>query len=186
MKRFFGINWVQRQAHDHYVKQAKSMGYRSRAAFKLVEMNKRFNILKPGMRVIDLGAAPGGWSQVAAELVKSTPEKRIVFSVDLQHFDPIPGCYNMCLDMSNTSSLEELLKYMDGPVDLLLSDMSGNHSGDKDVDCNMMTGLNLDALYVAKHTLKKGGNVLMKMLYGPDEPEHFVIHYIESSEEPFY
>lgn len=174
MKRFFGINWVQRQASDPYVKQAKNLGYRSRAAFKLIELQKRYSILKPGMRVIDLGAAPGGWSQVAVDLVKSTPEKRTVFSIDLQQFDPIPGCYNLYLDMSNSKSLDELLKIMDGPVDVILSDMSGNHSGDRDIDCTMMAGLNLDALVVAKHTLKKGGIVLMKMLNGYDEPEHFV------------
>lgn len=175
MRRFFATNWVPKQPNDQIVQKAKSMGYRSIAALKLIELNKRYNILSPGMRVIDLGAAPGGWSQVAAEIVQSTPEKRLVFSIDLQQFDPIPGCYNLYLDMGKTSSVDELLKIMDGPVDVVLSDMSGNYSTDRDVDCSMMGGLNLDALYVAKHTLKKGGTLLMKMLNGQDEPEHFVI-----------
>ena len=179
IRRFFN-QWIKRHTSDPYVKLSKKEGYRSRSAYKLLEINKRHGILRSGMKVLDIGAAPGGWSQVAVKAVESEPEAPLVLAVDLLPIKQIPGAVVLELDITSENSIDEILNVWKSPVDVLLSDMSPNHSGNKDIDCAFITNLNWEALKIANYTLKPGGTALIKMLSGVDEAETF------SSFKPFF
>lgn len=142
MRRTFS-KWVDRQRKDIFVRRAKLEGYRSRAAYKLQDLNHTYRFLRPGLRVLDLGAAPGGWSQVAAKLVESQPATPAVLAVDLLPIDPIPGVKVLTLDVHAAGAAEKIVVEMDGLADVLLCDMSGNHTGDGNVDCGVTVDLTL-------------------------------------------
>src|SRR5690349_18523194 len=112
--------WLQRQLNDPYVRAAQAAGYRSRAAFKLKELDEKFRLLKPGARVVDLGAAPGGWTQVA---VAAAGERGRVVGLDLLAMDPIPGVTLLQGDFQDEAAEQAVLAALDGPADLVLSDM---------------------------------------------------------------
>jgi 23S rRNA (uridine2552-2'-O)-methyltransferase len=166
--------WMQEHVNDHYVKQAKLFNYRSRAAFKLTEINHRYNILRPGYKVVDLGASPGGWTQVAVEKTNSTAEKPLVLAVDKDHMTPIAGAGFLQGDLEDPFTRMKIKEFFKmESVDVLLCDMAPNFEGEKDVDHMQICCLNALAMKVAEHNLKTGGSLLMKTLHGSQENDFF-------------
>lgn len=156
--------WLNRHFKDEYVKQAQKAGYRSRAAFKLLEIQQKDNIFKPGMKVVDLGAAPGGWCQVARELVG---EKGRIVAMDILPMDPIAGVEFIQGDFREMQPLEELEKSLDGEaVDLVISDMAPNVTGIASVDQPRAIYLCELALDFAREVLKPGGCFVVKIFQG--------------------
>src|ERR1700724_3733470 len=121
--------WLERQLNDPYVAQAKSEGYRSRAAYKVIELDDKYRFLKVGMTVVDLGAAPGGWSQIAARRVGAANGKGKVIAIDLLEMPEIPGVSFAHLDFMSLDAPEKLLKMIGGRADVVLSDMAANTTG---------------------------------------------------------
>lgn len=156
--------WLREHFDDPYVRQAQALGLRSRAAFKLLEIDDRDHLLRPGLTVVDLGAAPGGWSQVAADRVG--PKGR-VFALDLLAIEPLPGVTLLQGDFTDQALLDQLLERLAGrPVDLVLSDMAPNMSGMKAVDQPRAALLAELALDCARQVLRPGGDLLLKMFQG--------------------
>ena len=156
-------NWMQERRRDFYYRKAKQLDYRSRASFKLIQIDERFDLIKHGMTVVDLGAAPGGWLQVAAERVG--PKGRVV-GVDLQPIEPLEGVRTIKGDIRREEVREELLAMTGGHVDLVMSDMSPNISGNYSMDHARSIELCEMALDFAKRTLSPGGSLLIKMFEG--------------------
>jgi 23S rRNA (uridine2552-2'-O)-methyltransferase len=156
--------WMQEHVTDPYVRKAQAEGMRSRAAYKLQQLAERDHLLKPGMVVVDLGCAPGGWAQVAGRVVG--PEGRVV-GVDLLEMLPVPGVRFVQGDFGDDAVLAEVEKYLEGrPVDLVLSDMAPNMSGVASVDQARSIGLAELALDFAVNHLKPQGNFLVKVFQG--------------------
>lgn len=156
--------WMQEHVTDPYVRKAQAEGMRSRAAYKLQQLAERDHLLKPGMVVVDLGCAPGGWAQVAGRVVGS--EGRVV-GVDLLEMLPVPGVRFVQGDFGDDAVLAEVEKYLEGrPVDLVLSDMAPNMSGVASVDQARSIGLAELALDFAVNHLKPQGNFLVKVFQG--------------------
>jgi 23S rRNA (uridine2552-2'-O)-methyltransferase len=172
VRRFFS-RWMQRHLSDGYVKQAQKDGFRSRSAYKLMEINQQAHILAPGFKVLDLGCTPGGWSQVALDAISKKPGFKLV-SVDILPMNPLADCTFIQLDMLHESSIQHIMKQIEGQFDTVLCDMSSNHSGITDLDCMETIELNNMALSVCGKLLKKGGAIVMKVLTGAAENEHFV------------
>lgn len=163
--------WMQRHVNDEYVQRAQREGYRSRAAYKLLELQEKDRLIKPGQVVVDLGAAPGGWSQVAAKLVGKGGQ---VFAMDLLEMEPIPGVDFLQGDFRDQAVLDELLRRLDGrPVDLVISDMAPNVSGNAAVDLPRSMYLCELALDFARQVLKPGGSLVMKVFQGEGFDELF-------------
>lgn len=156
--------WLDRQFNDPYVKRAQEQGYRSRAAYKLLEIQEKDHLIRPGMRILDLGAAPGSWSQVAARL--AGPGGR-VFALDLLAMEPIPGVTLLQGDFREESVLAELRTALgDSDLDLILSDMAPNLSGAAAVDQPRSLYLAELALDLAREVLKPGGDQVVKIFQG--------------------
>jgi 23S rRNA (uridine2552-2'-O)-methyltransferase len=155
--------WLTRQLNDPYVAAAKAQGWRSRAAFKLIELDQRFHLLHRGQRVIDLGAAPGGWSQV------SVNAGAIVFGLDLLPIDPLPGATFLQGDFADPAMPAQLEALIGGKVDLVLSDMSPNTTGHGATDHLRIAALAELALEFASAVLKPGGAFVAKMFQGGSE-----------------
>ena len=156
--------WLREHFGDTFVRQAQALGLRSRAAFKLLEIDKRDRLLRPGMTVVDLGAAPGGWSQVVADRIGA---KGLVVALDLLPIDPLPGVTLLQGDFTEQAVLDRLLGQLDGrPVDLVLSDLAPNMSGMKAVDQPRAALLAELALDCARQVLRPGGDLLLKMFQG--------------------
>lgn len=156
--------WINEHVNDYYVKQAKKTGYRSRAAFKLLEIDKKDQLLKSGMTVIDLGASPGGWSQVASHKVGSQGK---VFAVDILAMDALAQVEFLQGDFNDDIVVAELLKRIDNRlVDLVMSDMAPNISGIAAIDQPRAFGLSEQALAFAQQVLKPDGNFLVKVFQG--------------------
>jgi len=156
--------WMQEHVTDPYVRKAQAEGMRSRAAYKLQQLAERDHLLKPGMVVVDLGAAPGGWSQVTGRIVG--PEGRVV-GVDLLEMLPLPGVRFVQGDFGDDAVLAEVERFLEGrPVDLVLSDMAPNISGVASVDQARSIGLAELALDFAVNHLKPQGNFLVKVFQG--------------------
>ncbi|MDX2113238.1 MAG: RlmE family RNA methyltransferase [Alphaproteobacteria bacterium] len=163
--------WLQRQLNDPYVHQAKKDGYRSRAAYKLVEMDDKFRFLKPGQRVLDLGAAPGGWAQVAAARVKSTTKNPTVLGIDLLPIDDIASVNLMQLDFMDDEAPQRIRAALGGAVDVVLSDMAPNTTGHTPTD-HLRIMVLLEAAYeFAKEILAKDGAFVAKIFQGGTERE---------------
>jgi 23S rRNA (uridine2552-2'-O)-methyltransferase len=155
--------WLKEHFDDPYVKQSQADGYRSRASYKLLEIQQKDKLFKPGMTVIDLGAAPGGWSQVAQELVG--PKGRVIAS-DILPMDALPDVVFVQGDFTDEAVFNELMSKIDAPVDLVISDMAPNMSGNAAVDIpNAMYLVEL-ALDMAKQTLKPNGAFIAKVFQG--------------------
>jgi 23S rRNA (uridine2552-2'-O)-methyltransferase len=172
--------WMQEHFDDEYVKKAQALGYRSRSTFKLVEIQEKDKIIKPGMNVIDLGAAPGGWSDYARKIVG---KKNKVIGLDLLAIDPIGGVDFIQGDFRENDVLDELLQLLGGaPVDLVMSDMAPNISGNKAMDQPRSIYLGELALDTAQTVLIKGGTFLTKMFQGAgfDEYKKEVSKYFSS------
>ena len=155
--------WLERQLNDPYVLRAKREGYRSRAAFKLKEIDDKFKLLKPGMAVVDLGAAPGGWSQIAAAKVGSVEGKGKVVAIDLLEMPEIPGVTFAQLDFLDDSAPERLREMLGGGADLVMSDMAANTTGHRKTDQLRIVGLVETAAAFACEVLKPGGAFLAKV-----------------------
>jgi 23S rRNA (uridine2552-2'-O)-methyltransferase len=156
--------WLQEHFEDEYVKKAQKDGYRSRAVFKLLEIDEKDQLLKPGMTVVDLGAAPGGWSEVAAQRVGS---KGRVIALDILPMDSLPGVTFIQGDFREEGPYQALLEALDDrPVDLVMSDMAPNISGMKAVDQPRAMYLAELALELARKVLKPGGDLLVKAFNG--------------------
>lgn len=160
--------WLTRQLNDPYVKKAKEAGYRSRAAYKLIEIDDKFKILRAGATVVDLGAAPGGWVQVALERVGSSG---CVVGIDLNPIEPIPGAYIVCGDFCDSQGLEELKSLLNGPVHVVLSDMAAPSTGHPQTDHIRIMALAEAAFVFAQEVLEKGGFFVAKVLRGGTEKE---------------
>ena len=154
--------WLERQLNDPYVRRAKAENYRSRAAYKLLELDEKFRLLKGAKAVVDLGIAPGGWSQVVRRRV---PEARIV-GIDLLATDPIEGVEILQLDFMDEAAPERLKQALSGPADLVLSDMAANTVGHPQTDHLRTMALVEAGLEFAKEVLRPGGAFIAKVLAG--------------------
>ncbi len=163
--------WLERQLNDPYVAQAKRDGYRSRAAYKLLEIDKRYHILKSGQRILDLGAAPGGWAQVAAKKVGVTAGKGKIVGIDLLPIDPLPGVTFEILDFLAPEAPERLKAMLGGPADVVLSDMAANTTGHKKTDHIRIMSLLELAIDFACEVLDERGIFLAKVFQGGTEGE---------------
>ena len=166
--------WLQRQLNDPYVAEAKKRGYRSRAAFKLLQLDDQFRFLKPGGRVVDLGAAPGGWTQVAVERVKPGPSGGkggggVVIGIDITPIEPIAGATVLAKDFYDDDAPAVLEELLGGPADVVLSDMAAAATGETQVDHLRIMGLAEAAHHFACQVLKPGGSFVAKVLRGGTE-----------------
>ncbi len=157
-------NWLKRQLNDPYVREAERLGYRSRAAFKLRDIDDRMKLIRPGMTVLDLGAAPGGWSQIAVERGAAK-----VIGLDLLPIDPIPGATMLQMDFMSDDAPEALIAMIGSGVDLVLSDMSPNTTGHRPTDHIRIMGLVESAYDFALQVLKPGGAFVAKVFKGGTE-----------------
>ncbi|MBN2752756.1 MAG: RlmE family RNA methyltransferase [Rhodospirillaceae bacterium] len=163
--------WLQRQLNDPYVVAARREGYRSRAAFKLVELNERFDILKPGQRVVDLGCAPGGWTQVAVAVVKPESSGGQVVGLDILDMDQVPGATTFVCDFTEDDAPDRLKALLGGPVDVVLSDMAANTTGHPQTDHLRIIALLELAYAFAREVLTEGGCFVAKVFQGGAESE---------------
>lgn len=155
--------WLERQLNDPYVMQAKRDGYRSRAAYKLLEMDDKHRFLKPGLSVVDLGAAPGGWSQIAAKRVGAVDGKGKVVAIDLLEMPEIPGVTFAQLDFLDAKAPEKLRDMLGGLADVVMSDMAANTTGHRTTDQLRIQGLVETAAAFACEVLKPGGTFVAKV-----------------------
>ena len=172
-RKISSTRWLQRQLSDPYVAEAKRLGYRSRAAFKLAQMDERYHLLKPGARVVDLGAAPGGWTQVAVERVG---EGGRVVGLDISEMEPVPGAEILQGDFLEEDCLERLSALLGGDggagvADAVLSDMAAPATGHRPTDHLRIVALAEAALDFAEAVLAPGGRFVAKVLQGGSEPE---------------
>jgi 23S rRNA (uridine2552-2'-O)-methyltransferase len=161
--------WLQRQLNDPYVAEAKKRGYRSRAAFKLLQLDDQLHFLKPGGRVVDLGAAPGGWTQVSVERVKPGKGGGVVIGIDITPVEPIAGATVLAKDFYDDDAPAVLEKLLGGPADVVLSDMAAAATGETQVDHMRIMGLAEAAHDFARQVLKPGGSFVAKVLRGGTE-----------------
>ncbi|HKU05587.1 MAG TPA: RlmE family RNA methyltransferase [Bradyrhizobium sp.] len=162
--------WLERQLNDPYVAKARREGYRSRAAFKLIEIDDKYHFLKSGMTVVDLGAAPGGWSQIAAKRV-GAPEKGKVIAIDLLEMGEIPGVTFAQLDFLDADAPDKLLAMMGGRADVVMSDMAANTTGHRKTDQLRIVGLVEAAALFASEVLNPGGTFVAKVFQSGADAE---------------
>jgi 23S rRNA (uridine2552-2'-O)-methyltransferase len=160
--------WLSRQLNDPYVAEAHRLGYRSRAAFKLIGLDDRFRLLRPGQRVVDLGCAPGGWMQVAVERVGGG-RRGIVVGIDLALTAPLPGATLLSGDVREPSTRAALENALGGPADIVLSDMSPATTGHAATDHLRIVALAEDAFDLASQLLERGGAFVAKVFQGGAE-----------------
>lgn len=179
--------WLTRQLNDPYVQQAKLDGYRSRAAYKLIEIDEKFKILKKGIVIVDLGAAPGGWTQVALDRVG---EKGTVIGIDITPMEPLTGAHLMCGDFCDLEVVTALKEALGKSAHVVLSDMAASSTGHPQTDHIRIMGLAEEAFLFSQEVLEKGGNFVAKVLQGGTEKDllmllkkHFekVVHFKPAS-----
>jgi 23S rRNA (uridine2552-2'-O)-methyltransferase len=159
-------NWIARQSSDPYTKLAKQQGYRSRSAFKLIEINKKFKFLKNNLNIVDLGSAPGGWSQVCSEFNKNGKN----LSIDILAMDKIDNIFFYKKDFNETDFLDFVNNFFDqNKVDIVLSDMAVNTTGNKDLDAIKTNSIALDVVNLSRVILKTKSSLLVKIFSGKDE-----------------
>ena len=164
-RRPSSTRWLERQLADPYVAAARREGWRSRAAYKLIELDRRFRLLRPGLAVVDLGAAPGGWSQVAARRVGA------VVAVDMVEMDPVPGVAFLLADVGGPGLDQRLREALGGGADLVLCDMAAPATGHRATDHLRAMALAERAYRVARRLLKPGGGFVVKVLRGGADHE---------------
>lgn len=155
--------WLQRQLNDPYVAEANRLGYRTRAAFKLLELDDRYDFIKGSKRVVDLGCAPGGWTQI---LTTKLPAGTQIIGIDLQEVEPIAGAELWVMDFLDADAEERLMAELDGPVDLVVSDMANSATGHRQTDQMRTMALCEAALDFAIKVLGEGGIFVAKVLQG--------------------
>ena len=161
-RKIGSTRWLERQLNDPYVKRAKAEGYRSRAAYKLIELDERFGFLKGARRVVDLGVAPGGWAQVVMQRLPQA----VLVGIDLLPTDPIDGATLLLMDFMADEAPDALRAALGGPADLVLSDMAANTVGHPQTDHLRTMGLVEAALDFAGDVLAPGGAFVAKVLAG--------------------
>lgn len=171
-RKLSSTRWLQRQLNDPYVQEANRLGYRSRAAFKLIELDDRFEFLKPGQKIVDLGCAPGGWTQVAVEriLAETHPDGHVI-GIDLQEIEDIPGATILVGDFMDINAPDRLKEVIGGSVDIVLSDMAASASGHPQTDNIRITALVEAAVYFSLEILKPNGWFVAKVLAGGTDSE---------------
>ena len=170
------VKWLQRQLNDPYVKRARLEGFRGRAAFKILELNNKYNFLIPGAKVVDLGCAPGGWSQVAVDLVNALGVKKnvkigSVIGIDLQEVEVLPGAKFYQLDFMANDADIEVKNILEGKANVVMSDMAASSSGHKKTDHLRIMALCETAAYFAFDVLEEGGTFVAKVLAGGAESD---------------
>ena len=168
--------WLERQLNDPYVKRAQADGYRGRAAYKILELDDKFRFLVPGARVVDLGCAPGGWCQVAVKRINALGTRQgkkigTILGVDLQEVESIPGAEIHVLDFMEDDADAKVKAWLDGPADVVMSDMAAASSGHKQTDHLRIIALCEAAAYFAFDVLTPGGTFVAKVLAGGAEGE---------------
>jgi 23S rRNA (uridine2552-2'-O)-methyltransferase len=158
--------WLERQINDPYVARAKREGYRSRAAFKLAEIDDKFHLLKKSARVVDLGAAPGGWSEIAARRIGASGK---IVALDILDMKPIQGVEFIKLDFLDAAAPDRLKAVLGGEADVVLSDMAANATGHRQTDHLRIMALAEAAAHFAREVLASGGSFLCKVLQGGTE-----------------
>ena len=157
-------SWIIQQHRDQYFKHAKSSGYRSRSAYKLIELNKKFKFFNNCKTVIDLGCYPGGWSQVLKKNLKNCK----ILSVDIKKIKKIEGVEFFCCDFTKEESKEKILKILKNKADLIVSDMAANTTGNKDLDCIRTNALCAEVIEFSSLVIKEKGAVIAKLFNGKD------------------
>ncbi len=175
-RKLSSTRWLQRQLNDPYVKRARAEGYRGRAAFKIMELDDKYRFLVPGARVVDLGAAPGGWTQVAVKRVNALGERKgkaqgSVLGIDLQEMEPIAGAELYQLDFMADDADKQVREWLGGKADVVMSDMAAASSGHKQTDHLRIIALCEAAAYFAFDVLEEGGTFVAKVLAGGAEGE---------------
>ena len=155
-------NWIIKQKRDIYVKQSKVEGYRSRAVYKLQEINEKFKILKNGIYVVDLGAAPGSWSQFVSRKFKNSK----IVSIDLKEIEEIENIYQIKGDFTDKLQQKKIIDHFGGKIDVVISDMAVNTTGNKNVDSLVTGELSIEAFNFSTNTLKKQGSFVSKIFMG--------------------
>ena len=168
------VRWLERQLNDPYVKRAKAEGYRGRAAFKIIELDDKYRFLQPGVRVVDLGCAPGGWCQVAVNRTNALGHKQgkavgRVIGVDLQEVDPIAGADIYQVDFLEDGADDKVKYWLDGAADVVMSDMAAASLGHKQTDHLRIISLCEAAAHFAFDVLEEGGTFVAKVLAGGAE-----------------
>ena len=158
--------WLERQISDPYVARAKREGFRSRAAYKLAEIDDKYRLLRPGAHVVDLGAAPGGWSEIAARRIGGHGR---VIAIDILEMKPVAGVEFLQLDFLDETAPARLKAMLDGKADVVLSDMAANATGHRQTDHLRIMALAEAAAHFAREVLSKGGSFLCKVLQGGTE-----------------
>lgn len=174
--------WLHEHVTDPYVKKAQLLNYRSRAAFKLIEINQRYSIFAPGMKVLDLGSTPGGWTQVAVAEVKGKelknkkdPKAGRILAIDRDPMNEVEGADFLRGDVEEEATRLKIAQYFEmKPIDVIISDMAPNFMGDKDMDHMAISALNSLAFKISLNNLKIGGSVVMKTLQGTLENKFYV------------
>ena len=161
-KNKFSKNWVIKQKRDLYVKQSKIQGYRSRAVYKLQEINEKFNILKNGISVVDLGSAPGSWSQFISRNFKNLK----IVAIDLNEIEKIENIYQIKGDFTDEAQQKKIIDYFGVKIDVVISDMAVNTTGNKNLDSIVTGELSIDALNFSANILKKQGSFVSKIFMG--------------------
>ena len=155
-------NWIKKQKRDIFVRQSKVEGYRSRAAYKLIEINEKFKVLKNGISLVDLGAAPGSWSQYISKNFKNTK----LISIDIKEMEKINKIYQIIGDFTANESQEKIKDYFKSKIDVVLSDMAENTTGNKNLDVISTSELCKKAMFFAKDILKNNGTFVSKIFMG--------------------
>jgi len=158
--------WLERQISDPYVARAKREGFRSRAAYKLAEIDDKYRLLRPGAHVVDLGAAPGGWSEIAARRIGARGR---VIAIDILEMKPVAGVEFLQLDFLDETAPGRLKAMLDGKADVVLSDMAANATGHRQTDHLRIMALAEAAAHFAREVLSEGGSFLCKVLQGGTE-----------------
>jgi len=179
--------WLERQLNDPYVARAQAEGYRARSAFKLIELDDRYHLLAPGKRVIDLGAAPGGWSQITAERVRSTAANPLVVAIDYLAMDPLPGVTMLMQDFLDADAPDAIRAALGSQADVVLSDMAAPTTGHRKTDHFRTVALCEAAADFAATILKPGGDFVAKVFRGGTEGEllarlkrdYAVLHHVK-------
>ena len=161
-KNKFSKNWIIKQKRDIYIKQSKLEGYRSRAVYKLQEINEKFKILKNGISIVDLGAAPGSWSQFVSRNFKNSK----IVSIDLKEIEKIENIYQIKGDFTDELQQKKIVDYFGGKIDTIVSDMAVNTTGNKNLDAIVTGELSIEALNFSTKTLKNHGSFVSKIFMG--------------------
>ena len=157
-------SWVIKQHRDQFFKKSKTLGYRSRSAFKLLELNKKFNFIKKNTILIDVGSSPGGWSQVASHIITSGK----ILSIDIKEMEPIKNVRFLKSNILANQTKAEIINYFDSPLDVIISDMAADTTGNKSLDSIRTNQLCAEVINFSKSTLKPKGVLVTKLFMGED------------------